>query len=219
MTVEQLITQILRRLNELDPEHPVRWSRDEILVFVNDAIAELNLIAWLVQANSTKTIDSTHNVYDYPTEVLAAFSLRVGTKYLWRTTVSDLDAEARWEDSTETRLEPKQWATLGLDKFVIHPRPLSDLTAYVEALIEHTELEDDDTALPVTSEYEPLIEGYCVERAEFKEGGAELSQAGQQYADFLDGAQELSGRNIVRSYPRFTAEETPDSLRSTMEAQ
>jgi hypothetical protein len=208
-TVADLISQILRRLDEQSTSVPVHWSRAEILVFVNEALSELNLIACAFQDTKTVTVDSTHNVYDQPAGILAAIAIRA-PNYLRRQTADDIDHEVKWDCATEQRLHARTWAPLGLNKFLVHPRPLSNVVAYVEGVIEHDAVADSATALPVRAEYESAIEDFCVERATFKEGPSELEQSGALYKSFLDKVQQLSGRNVIRMYPRYAAGDLAD---------
>jgi hypothetical protein len=200
----ELISQVLRRLDELDTVAPVHWTREEILVFVNEALTELNLIAWEFQDSADVTLNTDDNVYDQPTAILAAVAIRA-PNYLRRQTADDIDHEARWDSSTEKRLRARTWAPLGLNKFLIYPRPLGNVTATVEGIIEHTPVTDTAMALPVRPEYEGAIEDFCVERATFKEGPSELGQAERHYQSFLEQVQGCSGRNVIRMYPRYTA--------------
>jgi hypothetical protein len=217
--VNELISQILRRLDELDVDIPVHWTRAEILVFVNEALSELNLIAWEFQNTGTLTLDTINNTYDQPASILAAVAIRA-PNYLRRQTPDDMDHEVRWDSSNEKRLNVRTWAPLGLNKFLIHPRPLGNITAYVEGIIEHTAVTDTAMALPVRPVYESAIEDYCVERATFKEGPSELEQAGALYRSFLDQVQQASGRNIIRMYPRFSSGIiADDNLREEVESE
>lgn len=217
-TVAELISQVLRRLDELDPATPVHWLREEILVFVNEALTELNLIAWEFQDTATVTLDDTHNVYDQPSAILAAVTVRA-PNYLRRQTADDIDHEVRWDSPTAKRLNVRTWAPLGLNKFMIYPRPLGSLSAYVEGIVEHTPVTDSAMTLPVRPEYESAIEDFCVERATFKEGPSELEQAGSHYKNFLDKVQQASGRNVIRMYPRYSSGiVSDDNLREQVES-
>lgn len=202
-TVAEHIDQILRRLDELSTTDPVHWSREEILVFINEALIELNLIAWEFQDSASVVLNSTDNVYDQPSPILAALAVRC-PHYLRRQTAEDIDREAKWESSVEKRFKVRTWAPIGLGKFLVHPRPIETTTAYVEGIIEHTAVTDTAMSLPVRPEYESAIDDYCVERATFKEGPSELEQTGALYRNFLDKVQQSSGRNVVRMYPRFS---------------
>lgn len=202
-TVAQHIDQILRRLDELSTTAPVHWTREEILVFINEALTELNLIAWEFQDAEEITLNSTDNVYDQPAGILAGLAIRC-PHYLRRQTPDDMDHEIRWDSPTEKRMKVRTWAPMGLNKFLIHPRPIASTQAFVEGLVEHTAVTDDATDLPVRPEYESAIDDFCVERATFKEGPSELEQAGPLYKTFLDKVQQSSGRNVIRMYPRFS---------------
>jgi hypothetical protein len=205
-TASAILDQAIRRLNELSTTSPVRWTRVELLVFFNDAMAELNLIAADYQDTHAITIDNTACVWDLPEEVIGPFSVRTADSgYLLRQFIEDLDKEGKWEDPSNQRQHPRNWATLGLEKIVIVPRVNNATTIYVETLTQYDPVPDApvDMVSWLRPEYEQAIEDFIVSRAMFKEGGAEAQQALAFYARFLDTVQQLSGRNIVRRYPAW----------------
>jgi|GEM_PF-3036219 hypothetical protein len=202
-TVAEIISQVLRRLDELSTTVPVHWTREEILVFVNDALTELNLASWIFQGSKALALTTIDNVYDQPAGIIAATGVRC-PNYLRRETLYNLDLEAKWDSAGENRNNVETWCPLGLNKLLIYPRPLVAKTAYVEGIIEHTPVTDNSDPLPVRAELESAIEDYCVERATFKEGPSEISQVGNLYKNFLDKVQAESGRNVIRMFPRFS---------------
>ena len=206
-SARELIDQAIRRLNELNPEIPIRWTRSEILGFLNDALFELNLIAADNQDIIPIIVDSTHNIYDLPEGTVAPLSIRTSFGYLLRQQVNDIDNEADWEADNAVRMKIQSWAPVGLTKILIYPRPLMETVIYVEILAYHAPVEDADEELPTRPEYERAIEDFIVSRAMFKEGGAEFQQALQCYERFVGAAQELSGRNVIRSLPSWDIRE------------
>jgi hypothetical protein len=201
-----ILDQAIRRLNELSTTSPVRWTRAELLVFFNDGMAELNLIAADFQEVHQIPIDNTDNVWDLPEEVIGPFSVRTDSGgYVLRQFTEDMDKESNWENPTIQRLHPKSWSTLGLTKVIITPRVSQATTLYVEALTQYSSVPDAsvDMIAWIRPEYEIAIEDFIVSRAMFKEGGAEAVQALSIYARFLDTVQQLSGRNIIRRYPAW----------------
>jgi hypothetical protein len=205
-TASGILDQAIRRLNELSTTTPVRWTRAELLVFLNDGMAELNLIAADYQSTHTITINNTANVWDLAEEVVGPFSVRTDDSgYLLRQFIEDLDKESEWENPSVQRQHPKSWATLGLEKIVVTPRVNNATTIYVETLTQYAAVPDAvvDMGSWIRPEYEQAIEDFIVSRAMFKEGGAEAQQALSCYARFLDTVQQLSGRNIIRRYPAW----------------
>lgn len=205
-TASGILDQAIRRLNELSTTNPVRWTRAELLVFFNDGMTELNLIAADFQDTHTLTIDNTATVWDLPEEVIGPFSVRTSdTGYLLRQFVEDLDKEGPWDNPMNTNRHPKSWAALGLEKIIVTPRVASTTTIYVESLTQYTPVPDApvDMIAWIRPEYEKALEDFIVSRAMFKEGGAEAVQALTFYARFLDTVQQLSGRNIIRRYPAW----------------
>lgn len=210
--VSDTITLCLQRLDELTPSTPIHWTRDELLVFVNDALFELNLIAWEFQGTDSVVAHSNVNVYDYPDTIMAGITVMVNNKYLQRENLGDLDKEAQWEDPSRKRKDITTWSPIGLNKFVVDPKPMIDTTVFIEGLIEHVAVTDTAMDLPTRPEYDNAIQDYVIERAMFKEGGAELAQQGLLYKDFIETCQQMSGRNITRMHPRFTYAVVADNV-------
>lgn len=201
----EILNQSIRRLNELVPASPIRWTRPELLVFLNDGVHEANLLSGDIQRTVQVAINNTTNVWDFPAGIIAPLTLRVETKYLYRESVENLDKEDDWEHPSKIRMDPATWSPLGLYKFVIYPRPINARTINAEVFHEHTPVTDAAVALPVRAEYERCLEDYVVSRGLFKEGGAEAQQGLAFYKSFLDTVAQLTGRNIVRSYPSWDA--------------
>jgi hypothetical protein len=217
-TASELIDQAIRRLNEMNnTAAPIRWTRPELLVFLNDALFELNLIAADNQDTIEIIADSTHNIYDLPAGTVAPLSVRTTHGYLLRQQVNDIDNEADWEASNAIRLWPRSWSPVGLNKILIYPRPLVSVTLYVEILEFHDPIGDVALNLPVRPEYERAVEDFIVSRAMFKEGGAEFQQALIYYTRFIEAVQELSGRNVIRSLPSWDIRESKLSETSLRE--
>lgn len=213
-----ILDQSIRRLNELSTTSPVRWTRSELMVFFNDAMAELNLISADYQSTDPIAIDNTSNVWTLPTSVVGPFSIRVG-EYLLREYIENLDKDSQWEDPMMIRMRPKSWATLGLSKVIITPRPAAATTAYVEGLSQYPIVPDAavDMIAWIRPEYERSIEDFIISRAMFKEGGAEFQQATVFYSRFLDTVQQLSGRNVIRRYPSWDITEAKTSATTLRE--
>jgi hypothetical protein len=213
-TVSEVIDQILRRLDELSTTAPVHWTRAQVLVYVNDALNELNLIALEFQGSASLSINSTDNVYDVPDEIVAIAAVHVDREYLMRSTVDDLDKEIPWEKSDQVRIKVQHWAPLGLNKILIARRPHVEKTATLEGVLQHTAVTDSSESLPCRDEYVPIIEDFSVERATFREGGYELNHASGLYTNFIAVSQDLSGRNVASSFPRYVwGGGEPESLR------
>jgi hypothetical protein len=211
----EILDQSIRRLNELVPATPVRWTRVEILVFLNDAIHELNLLSGDIQRTVAVNINNTANVWNFPDGIIAPLALRVENRYLYRESIENLDREDDWELPSKIRLNPTTWCPLGFYKFIVYPRPINARIINAEVLHEHTPVTDAAVALPVRPEYERCLEDYIVSRALFKEGGAETHQGLAFYDRFLDTVTQLTGRNVLRSYPIW--DEWPTTKTSEMD--
>ena len=202
-TVQQLIDQVIRRLNEITAATPVHWARSEILVFINDALTELNLIPAEIQTSEVVSANSGANIYALAAGVIAPLTARTSFGYLSKQSVIDMDNELDWELPSAVRMRIKQWAVFGLTSILINPRPLAATNITIDELHAHTPATDAAVNLEIRPEYEPAIQDYAVSRAMFKEGGAELDQMEQYHAAFLDAVQMLSGRNVLRRYPAW----------------
>jgi hypothetical protein len=202
-TAEDVISQVLRRLDELDPDNPVRWTRAEILVYLNEALTELNLISLEFQGSADLSIDSSNNVYSVPDPLIAISTVYINNRYLRRSTIDQLDYEIKWDVSDLKEITPRNWAPLGLNKLVIVKKPQASLTAKLEGVKRHTPATDAAEDLPCRTEYIPILEDFCVHRATFRDGGYELNHAEPYYTNFLSTSQDLSGRNVISSYPRY----------------
>jgi hypothetical protein len=216
-TAHHIIDQAIRRVNELNPDAPIRWTRDEMLLWLNDALFELNLIAADNQDTVTITADNTHNIYDLPTNVVAPLTVRTDHGYLQRQQAVDMDNETDWEDAAAVRQFIQTWAPIGLTKILIYPRPIANTSVYVEVLSFHDPMLDVELDMPVRPEYERAIEDFMVSRAMFKEVGAEFQQALVYYGRFAEAIQQLSGRNIIRSLPSWDVIESTLSRTSVRE--
>ena len=215
-----ILDQAIRRLNELSTTAPVRWTRPELMVFFNDGLAELNLIATDFQETHNLSIDNTASVWNLSVDVIAPLSVYLDGKYLLRESVENLDKEFDWEDPIFVRKDPKLWASLGSNKIIIIPRSQTTKVVQIETLSQYDPVTDIavDMILWIRPEYELAIEDYVVSRAIFKEGGAEFQQGVMFYNRFLDTVQQLSSRNIIRQYPQWDVGETRVSETTLREA-
>jgi len=199
--VSDLISRVLRRMDEQDPLIPVHWSREEILVYVNNAIAEYQLIAMEMQTTVYVIVNTSDNVYPVPESILVPFAVSAPHS-LRRCAISTLDKESCWESPRGSRLGIREWCPIGADMFLIYPRPKDIATVAVEGLALHEPLLDDGICrMPIRPEYEQCIEDWCVERAAFKEGGQLLSTYGGQYEQFLTMVQRIRGIEIIKMRP------------------
>lgn len=212
----EILDQAIRRLNELVPATPVHWTRPELLVFLNEGMSELNLITADYQRTVGVAVNNTANVWDLPAGVIAPLSVRLEDRYLRREAIEHLDKEMRWEASDAVRLNAKTWCPLGLYKVIVAPRTIGARTLNVEVLQEHPQVADAAVPIPLRPEYERALEDYVVGRALFKEGGAEFQQGLVCYNRFLDVVQQLSGRNILRSYPAWDVQPETKTSETTL---
>lgn len=194
-----IINQAIRRLSELSTTAPIHWTRSEILGWLNDAVVELNLITGELQGAEDVVLVDTENIFPLSSSAIAPLSCSVGGKFLQRESIRDLDSESTWEASDQTASAPVIFCPFGLTQILFHKR--SSVTASVVVLEKPDPLTDAIVAIPFQDQYAEALEDFCVSRAMFKEGGAEFQQAVAAYNRFLDTAQQLSGRNVLKKYP------------------
>jgi hypothetical protein len=196
--VADIITQVLRRLGETDTSAPTRWTRDEILDYINEGISEANVISWEIQATGTIPLNVTDNVYALPDANIAPLSVYTNSRYLLRQSIDDLDNELTdWESAISTASVPRIWCPFGLTQILVSPRTTTGAVLYVTSLVEPMPRIDADQEVGLRVGYEQAIEDYAYARALFKEGGAEFQQSQVEYQRYLDVVQQLAGRNIL----------------------
>jgi len=207
-----VINQVIRRLNELSITVSVHWTRAEIVTWLNDAITELNLISGELQDIDSVTLTPTNqNLAALASDSIAPLAVSVDGKYLQRSNIGDLDNDVEFEEDDQVASVPRVWCAFGTTQILHWPRVTANKAAAVTVLQQHTPVTDGAVEMPLRDEYVQCVEDFCVSRAMFKEGGAEFQQGIETYNRFLDGAQQLSGRNLLRRYPAWTAStETAD---------
>jgi len=201
-----LISNVLKRLDELDVQNPVHWSRAEVLGHLNDAVAEYQLVTWELQHTEAVGVSTSSNMYSVPTSFVAPLAVRHGDggNSLRKVTVEHMDRDCQWESPDDARLHAREWAPMGFDRFIIHPRPLAAGQLFVDGIDIHTPLADSATSyLPVRQEYVPVIEDWVVNRSALKEGGQLLYRYAQHYFDFLTLANRIKGIDVTKLRPKL----------------
>lgn len=212
-----LIDRVLRRLDEADPETPKHWSRDELLLWLDDAITEFNLITGYL--NQTVSVDwsQTENVLDLPGDTVAPIEVIYGNTVLKKYSLEGFDSKFQWEDG-KTGVRPLGWAPIGTTKIVVYPlAPSSGKTLSVVTLYQPDPAVERGTDIEVPDQYHDAIEHYMFARARFKEGGKEFLQADKDYERFYDQADEWGIRTDEQRRTmwknRFNVKPSYDSLK------
>jgi len=184
------------------------WSREELLGHLNDALTEWQLLTWdntLEEEAVNVEVDPIHNVYAVPDRFLAPLGVRYGHygHSLRRTTVEELDRECQWEDPLDKRLNPREWAPIGVEKFLIHPKPLSDGYVSVTGVDRHELLRDEPGAtIPIRREHVPALVDWVVNRAAYKLGGQVLYSYAHKYDAFLLAANRVKKIDLEKLRPK-----------------
>jgi hypothetical protein len=190
---EAIISRVLMRLAEMSPENPKHWSRDEILVWLNDAITEFNLIAGYLTKTVTVSWSQTENVLNLPNDTIVPLEVYYNDNIIKKYTIEGLDSKLVWDDGS-TGLVPKAWCPFGSQKIVVYPlsqkstQSLSVVTLYQPSTLT------GPASIEVVHQYFDAIEHYMYARARFKEGGAEFQQADIDYDRFFEQAVEWKTR-------------------------
>jgi hypothetical protein len=179
-TASEIITLVLDRLDE-DPSNPQFWSRSELLVLLNEAYAEFNIIAIKLASTASITRPSA-NIIAIPPTAIVVMGAQVSSKSLSRTTMESMDMENRgWMKATGV---PAQWGSAGINRMFFDKYPTaSGATATITTLNVPQEIEED-TVIDLESEYLLALEQYVFHAARFKEGGAEFQQSMEAYQQF-----------------------------------
>lgn len=179
-TASEIITLVLERLDE-DPADPQFWSRSELLVLLNEAYAEFNIIAIKLASTATITRPSA-SIIAIPPTAIAVMGVQVSSQALSRTTLESMDMENRgWAKNTGI---PGQWGSVGINRMFFSKYPTaSGATAVITTLDVPEEIEED-TVIDLEKEYLLALEQYVFHAARFKEGGAEFQQSMEAYQQF-----------------------------------
>lgn len=210
-TGKELIDRIALRLNELSASSPIRWTRSEILVFINDALNELNLISGNYTTTTPLGIDETASIWTLPDDIICPISCHCSGKTLLKENLEDLDRDyPYWETELVTAYSPSVWCPIGTNSIAIVPRVIGGSVIYIVALSLPPQIADDNNSISslLLPEYEQAIEDFVVSRAMFKEGGAELEQSMRYHDLFMETSNQLTVRNVVREFPNRDVVET-----------
>lgn len=198
-----VIDTVLERLEET--VSPIFWTREEMLLYLNEAMKEMNNLAGKQHSESGIVTDSDDNFYAPPTDTIAVMAASVGDRSLERVTLEDMDREDHfWEGKTGTIL--KRWAPIGCNLFAIFPRPgvpttssafttgftggfgaggfLTITVDFVVLKIPAT-IEDNADPIDLDDEFIESLQDYTFHIARFKEGGPEFVNAGAAFKNAL----------------------------------
>lgn len=203
VTPADVIGETLHMLDEADADNSVRWSRPEILTYLNDGLNELNLISGEYQETFSVAWSQTGNVIDLPESAIAPLEVSFGNKIIQRTTIESLDAEVQWDSSSQVGGSPKRWAPLGLTKIVVWPRASTSGQSLSVTVLQIQLNADDVTCIDLPFSYVDAPKDYAFYRARFKEGGAEFVQSINDYRRFMEKASDLMDLNIFQRWPAW----------------
>lgn len=203
ITAAQVIDRTLQKLIE-STTVPVRYTRIEVLNWLNEGMAELNLISGQVQSSETISWSTSTNIHNLASTSIGAISVYYNGKSIRKESVEGLDRIVDWEKSGKTGNRPLLWVPLGLTKIIIYPRAASSGGSLTVHVLYHTSLTDSATAISLPDYHIASLEDYCFHRSRFKEGGAEFIQSIDDYKRFEESAEVLAGHAIWKREPAFS---------------
>jgi len=208
MLVGDLIDNVLRRLNEASTSSPVRWSRTEVRYHLEEALMEYVLVTGDGVVSADLEINPSSNIYPLPDDISMPMAVRDGDRYLLKYSVEDLDNMHDWESDTATSPRQTIWCPIGLSHLLIYPKANGSKTVTIEGLASY-QIMAEGSQIPARNEMLTALEDFVVNRCMFKEGGAELAQSQSLYNRWIQAAQHLAGKNIIRAYPAWQV--TPEA--------
>ncbi len=182
-----IITNVLDRLEE-SGSNPIFWSREELLVLLNDGNLELVLGSGYLNSERNQQLIGA-KVQAIPPDAIALLGVQYGGVQIERTTIEGLDRTSRRWDYQSGVLT--KWAPMGCEAFLIDKHPTSALTVLLQTLDQPAQLTEADN-IDLEPEYCKALEDYVFHCARFKEGGLEFQMAQPAYDEFsvLAGMRE-----------------------------
>jgi len=208
ITASEVIDQTLELLDE-DPLNPVFWTREELLVHLNDAIREFNLIALKFQERVTSSLPQSVAFQVTPLGAIAVLEISRGDVFLRKRVLEGMDREQpRWQLQTGAR--PKQWGPVGINLFFLSPNPTTNQSLEL-TLLQQPMILSEDTVIDLDDEYVDALGDYVFHMARFKEGGAEFQQSLKQYESFRSVSDSALRRRVAENHILLVEEPGADT--------
>lgn len=180
-TAGQIIDSVLDRLAE-SRTSPVFWSRAELLTIVNDGFLEFTLIAGQLISERTYTMISA-KLQSVPVGAIALIHVAYQNKVIEKDSVEHFDrANPNWAAQSGIL---QKWAPCGLDRWFVDRHPTSATNVTLTTLDDPGVL-TEGSVIDLEQEYIDGVNEYAFHFSRFKESGAELEQAMDNYSLFLE---------------------------------
>lgn len=195
VTYGTIIDDVLDRLAE-SRTAPVFWSRDELMVYLNDGFLEFTLMAGqLISENVYPLVGA--KIQAVPSTAIALIHVSYVSVLAEKSTLEQFDrADPGWEAKYGIF---QRWAPCGLDKWFLDKHPVTAIYANLTTLDVPPELTEADF-IDLAPEYVEALTDYVFHMARFKEGGAEFGQAMTQYDSFRNKAGLQEQRTYVDQF-------------------
>lgn len=182
-TAAEVLDNVLFRLEE-DTDDPVFWSREELLILLNEGYIEFVLMSGYLQSQSNYQMIGS-KMQATPDNCMGLLGVQWQSKPIEKTTIEGFDESNRRWDYLNGYLS--QWAPCGLDRWFCNATPQLAFTVNLITLDQPAELAEDDE-IELEAEYIKALEDYTFSCARFKEGGGEFQQGQESYDDFASKA-------------------------------
>lgn len=206
VTAGDVIDRILDRLDG-NTANPAFWARAELLQHINDGFVEFTLMAGQMTNSVTYNMIGS-KLQAAPAGAIALIRVDYGNKMIEKSTVEYFDRHDPTWDSKSGIL--KKWAPCGLDRWFCDRQPTtfeSVTLTYLEQPVPLTE----STVIDLNPEYLDALTSYGFHAARFKEAGAELQQAMDQYDDFRAKAGFGEERKISEQWLIWSRDPNADT--------
>lgn len=204
MTLNDLVTDLAGRVEEIDPQNPVFWSLTyEFLPALVDSMFEAALLTGTVQAvnipvqlaaNTTYFSLQNNTAIGIPAGVIAALRLRLPFP-VRKTTLAGLDAmEPGWQQRPAAA-SLISWFPLGVSAFGIYPQLANPQQAVMDFIVSPVVAQRPyTTAIPVPflTEFNDLLPMGAAVALRSKELGEDAEEASQVMMDFMGQLKALS---------------------------
>jgi hypothetical protein len=197
-TLSEMSAQVGDRLQD---SSFVFWNEQyEVWGGLAEAITELMLIIGRPTQIFNQSVFLNPNTcfQPMPAGILAITDITISGKRLSKTTLHSLDYTCTswgpaWE--SDRAPQPARWAPLGLSQFIVHPAPLTYVTAQFAGVsypfVDSWPPNGTETS-PFHKELNQALEMYAAAYCRTKEIGQDAEIGWQLYTQFLEIAQRLS---------------------------
>ena len=185
---------------------PIFWTRTELLTYLNDGMAEFNLMTGKFQ--SERVYSLTSNTFQLvPSGIVAVLHISRNNVLIRKETLESLDRDRpTWMRYSTVSGQIEKWGPVGINIFFVYPRPAVSGTSVTLVTLDIPPAIGENTVIPLDEEYVESLTDYVFHVARFKEGGAEFRQSMSAYESFRERGSSLTRRKIAEQSTLFVKE-------------